>query len=224
VIAGVITLKESLVLTNLTFKFVASYFLIALISNSFAFADRPDESPAALRAMSSHVCAGIVKALNAKTDRSANWETTSYNVEIAVTSVLKGTDIGQNDHIEVRSDLKKWVGDPDSMPTGWNGVGAPPENAQVLVYLSGSKSKGFRFAEPNGFVDIETLRKFPDQIQSHMSNDEWDIVEHYIRAHARSRSAYNPYTLVVILVIIFILFVFLRTTVKARGAAKSETA
>ena len=143
---------------------------------SVAFADRPPEPPSVLRQISTHVCAGTVVARNPSVSRKSNWETTDYLVEIVVTSVLKGKEIGLMERIQVDSQLRKWIGRDDKMPTGWNGVGAPMLNAQVLVYLTGDKATGFKFAEPNGYTNIQKLRNDPTQIQAYMSDQEWETV------------------------------------------------
>ena len=179
-------------------------FLIA--TATIALGDRPPEPPAYLRRVSSNVCAGIVIARNPTVNQSSDWRKTDYSVEIAVTSILKGTDIGLLDRIRVESDSKEWIGNPNDMPTGWNGVGTPLVNAQVLVYLKGSKSAGFRFVEPNGFVNLERLRANPTLLQSHVSDDEWETVEQNINnvAPVKSDSIMNAFTLTALLLLIAI--------------------
>jgi hypothetical protein len=145
-----------------------------------------------------------VIARNPNVKHSSNWKTTDYSVEIAVTSVLKGSEIGLLDRIRVESDAKEWIGKPNEMPTGWNGVGAPSVNAQVLVYLAGSKSKGFRFVEPNGFVDLQRLRANSVFLQSHVSSEEWETIERNIGNVAPVRSEPINSTLSMTVLLLFV--------------------
>ena len=173
----VITLRERHIMRDSVSTFVAVFLLAILLDGSSAFGDRPNETPKRLRELSSHVCVGTVLALNAKTHRSVNWEQNRYKIEIEVASVLKGAGIRLKDKITVISSSQVWIGDPDprSMPVGWNGMGAPSKNAQVLVYLKEVKPGYFKFIEPNGFSNLERLRKSPDKGLSHMSKEEWDL-------------------------------------------------
>lgn len=174
--------------------------LILTATPVVALGDRPPEKPAYLRRVSSHVCAGVVVSRNPKVEKSSRWRTTHYSVELAVTSVLKGTEIGLLDRIHIESDYREWTGQPNEMPTGWNGVGAPSVNAKVLVYLTGGKSTGFRFVEPNGFIDVETLRENSGLLQSHLSNEEWESIERAIGnvALVKDDSTVNIFSLTVL--------------------------
>lgn len=196
--------------------------LAMLASASVGLCDRPPSSPTELRNMADHMCAGIVVARNPVVTRSGGWQKTNFSVEMIVTSVLKGTELQPMERVFIASDDLEWVWARSAMQeAGWNGVGAPPAGAKILAYLTGSKAKGFRFVEPNGYVYIQTLRKFPNILNEHMTASQWATVEKDIEnAAAVSQLPTNKYYVVAVVFGILLVFagLFVSTISKRSNA------
>jgi hypothetical protein len=124
------------------------------------WAERPNETPAQLKKLATHVLAGRVMAVYERTSTSGDGKYTQYVAEVRVEECEKGDGVKKGDLVYVRYWRRTRVGTagPDFSSSGHRDP--PARGESVRVYLArtgpagsrpGAADGGLDVLEPNGF-------------------------------------------------------------------------
>ena len=120
------------------------------------FAEKPPMSPAALRAVATHVVRGTVTAVSSRTASNGSYSVTRFVAEVRVLAVEKGEGVDLEAPLYARYWTQTWMG-PGPVPAGTNGhLGLPSEGQTLRIYLARNAYDGFHGSKDGGFNVIGT--------------------------------------------------------------------
>lgn len=127
--------------------------MLVILLFSFAKADVPLMSHDELKSESSHIVIGNVRAVYSTTEKSKNWQDTSFIAEISLVSVEKGAGLHVGEVIYAHYWKKRWIGkgNPDPHASGHSGV----SKGDVVRAFLQRKDSAYHVLLPNGFASAK---------------------------------------------------------------------
>lgn len=118
------------------------------------FAEKVPMSREKLRETATHVVVGKVQAVYKRTVEDANWRTTYFAAEVAISEVEKGEDLAKGGLVYARYWTRAWIGN-GAPPPGTNGHrGCPEEGSTLRIYLARNAYDGFSDANKDGGFNV----------------------------------------------------------------------